>query len=344
MTAAPREWRVFYSWQSDIDDKINRTPIRIALKEAALRVERKKSGISIVSDEATRSLPGAPYIPGKIVEKIENADIFIADLTTINSSAPDGQRKCQNPNVVFELGIAVTHLGWDRVILLVNTAQGPITDLPFDFDRHRASPFHLSAPDPNAAAQLRNMLVDAIEAIVTSDPKRPAELRTKSEHQIKHERDVENIRRLMAYIHIPTLEAHIENGEQRGPVAIHYFYEGFSRTLNSQNFHLYDTELAAAFTKLQNAWDQATDHGEYFDTTHDGKTRYFYLPGDLFQSHEQEEAFKSIRRACRAMAEPLREVTRIIRDRFLEIHINETSANAGKEYQSLIDETDKFLK
>lgn len=42
-------------------------------------------------------------------------------------------RATPNPNVLVELGYAAHSLGWDRIIVVVNTAHGAIEELPFDF-------------------------------------------------------------------------------------------------------------------------------------------------------------------------------------------------------------------
>jgi hypothetical protein len=101
--------RIFYSWQSDSSRKTNLNAIREGLAEACKRIENSHSGLKLVPDEATRDTSGSPNIALKIIEKIEAADIFVADVTTI--TAPGGKRPCPNPNVGFELGYAVASLG-----------------------------------------------------------------------------------------------------------------------------------------------------------------------------------------------------------------------------------------
>jgi hypothetical protein len=68
--------------------------------------------LKIILDEATRGESGSPNIPMTILEKIKVSDAFICDITTINSNAPEELRRTPNPNVLFELGFAVAHLGW----------------------------------------------------------------------------------------------------------------------------------------------------------------------------------------------------------------------------------------
>jgi hypothetical protein len=141
--AATKNVRVFYSWQTDSPKKTNLNAIRGALKAAAEKIAKTRPDLEIAPDEATRGTSGSPNIAMKILEKIQGADVFLADITTITASG--AKRPCPNPNVSYELGYAVGELGWDRVILLFNKALGDFPkDLPFDIIQQRASPYKLA--------------------------------------------------------------------------------------------------------------------------------------------------------------------------------------------------------
>lgn len=142
-----KEFLIFYSWQSDLPEKTNLKAIRSALRNASSLVE-EDADIRVTLDEATRGESGSPNIPATILQKISACDLFVCDLTTINSSSGEECRKTPNPNVLFELGYAVSILGWGRVVMLFNKHFGKFPDdLPFDIDRHRASPYLLSEED-----------------------------------------------------------------------------------------------------------------------------------------------------------------------------------------------------
>jgi hypothetical protein len=116
-----RSIKIFYAWQSDLPGKFNRYAIKNGLRLARAEIEEEFSTkldetTEIVIDEATRDLPGSPHIPTAILQKIQAADVFVADVSAINSEQPDESKKTPNPNVVFELGHAVAHLGWERVL------------------------------------------------------------------------------------------------------------------------------------------------------------------------------------------------------------------------------------
>lgn len=140
---------VFFSWQSDLDAKTNRNVISDCLRDIC-----KKN--SLIFDEATNERCGSPDIASTIEEKIRGADIFVADVTIINAGT--ASKTTPNPNVLFELGIAQATLGWDRIILIVNTAYAPISDLPFDIKSHRALSYSLNSQDAESLSNKQKAL------------------------------------------------------------------------------------------------------------------------------------------------------------------------------------------
>src|ERR1700731_2223834 len=97
--------RVFYSWQSDSPAETNLKAIRNSLDKAFKLVGKTHSGLKLTRDEATRDTSGSPNIASKILEKIDAADVFVADITTVTPAG--AKRPCPNPNVSYELGYAV---------------------------------------------------------------------------------------------------------------------------------------------------------------------------------------------------------------------------------------------
>src|SRR5690606_31862148 len=134
------------------------------------------------------------------------SDIFVADVTTINSEQDGGSdkfRPCPNPNVVFELGYAVAHLGWNRIVLFFNEAFGKPNQLPFDFDRHRAALFTLTDnASKDEHKQLTELARNALVAIIKSAPKKPHELRGGDEQKIR-QRDIASLVSALEKLHIP---------------------------------------------------------------------------------------------------------------------------------------------
>ena len=126
---------VFYSWQSDLPNGTNRTLIENSLKDVAKEIASSDDAdIEPVIDRDTQGVAGAPNIATAIFQKIDSADLFVADVSIIGSAK---KRATPNPNVLIELGYALKALGHERIILVFNTAFGKVEKLPFDLRMHR---------------------------------------------------------------------------------------------------------------------------------------------------------------------------------------------------------------
>jgi len=133
----PNTIHIFYSWQSDNDDE--RKLIRKGLTNTTK--ELKKSGKTLIIDSDMRNVPGSEDIPNTLFNKIENSDIFVADLNLVFKSFIRENVCSPNPNVLIELGYAAAKLGWNKIILVLNISSNKIEDLPFDI-RQRAIIWH----------------------------------------------------------------------------------------------------------------------------------------------------------------------------------------------------------
>lgn len=127
---------IFYSWQSDLPNKDNRSFIENCIEKAIKKDKLGfEAGLTIAVDRDTKKTVGTPDIAGTIFDKIAKTDIFICDISIINGN--DKGRKCPNPNVLLELGYAVRTLGWDRIICFYNLKYGDIKCVPFDLSHRR---------------------------------------------------------------------------------------------------------------------------------------------------------------------------------------------------------------
>ncbi len=116
--------RIFYSWQATLPNRTNRSFIKTSI-ERALKELNKEFSLETSLDSDTTNVAGSPDIINTILEKIDNSDVFIADVSIVNGSIP-------NPNVMFELGYAMKALGGGKIIMIFNEAYGSTRDLPFD--------------------------------------------------------------------------------------------------------------------------------------------------------------------------------------------------------------------
>lgn len=335
---------IFYSWQNDSPKKTNLNAIRSALKKACKRLEAAEPTLKLVPDEATRDTSGSPNIALKILEKIEAADIFVADVTTV--TPPGADRPCPNPNVGYELGYAVATLGWDRVILLFNDAIGNFpADLPFDFVQNRASPYSFGETDrASKVNDLAAFLEMAVKAVINKNPKRPAELRGLTPEKIRHDHDVENMRWLMRTLHIPTLQDHIESLPHAISAKALWFFETFRGVAANALFSVYDPVLSAAVDKLHGSWSAALAHDNEYRDTPSGKTYVFTNPGDLPLSRKRQEVWDAIDAARLAMAEAIMAILDRLRSNYLEIKINKTNKRAWEAYVADQRDENKLLR
>ena len=166
-----REFKVFYSWQSDLPKNVSSSFIQNCINDAIKVANKAVNGVEILADRDTKGMTGSPSIPQTILKKIDECDLFIADISIVNkyysydiekneldddeaaihedSSSKEGidEKKVvkytPNPNVLIELGYAVKRLGWERIICLINTDFGEIRDLPFDIDHQRVTHYSL---------------------------------------------------------------------------------------------------------------------------------------------------------------------------------------------------------
>jgi hypothetical protein len=175
--------KIFYSWQSWLPNACNRGLIHDALEAACDATAAHVSDAQRPEvDRDTLGVPGAPDIVQTIFAKIDTCDAFVGDVSLITWDGESG-RSCPNPNVLIELGYAIKTLGWERIILVLNTHFGPAEALPFDLKTKRITTYCV---DPNADTKaverkrLTAILTAGLKAILEhskpiSDPKAAVE-------------------------------------------------------------------------------------------------------------------------------------------------------------------------
>ncbi|MGH9697859.1 MAG: hypothetical protein ACRD5R_05875 [Candidatus Acidiferrales bacterium] len=332
-----RSIRIFYAWQNDLPTKSNRYAIKKALGSVAVDLEEKfsrgqRQPSRFVIDEATRDLPGSPHIPSAILEKIQSADVFVADVSIVNSQRPAESKGTPNPNVVFELGYAVAYLGWQRVLLLLNEVHGPVTALPFDFDRQRASPFTLGESGPGSPDDLKRLLISAVSLILEKDPPRPRAVHF-DKAGAHSERDLENLRWLLKSVHWPTIDDHIARGAKFLSTASTVFLDEVVGMVSSSSFHLYDEQLKNAVRRFVDDWRDSMKYDHYVDRM-TGRG-FIFMQSDNPSVREREltdwEYMDKARRRLRKSSDSL---LHIIRTKFPEIDIRSMSEATAARYDA----------
>lgn len=160
-------FKIFYSWQSDTDTKNNRNFIEDAIIKA-----KKENQDYIEVDRDTKNTNGAQDISQVIFEKIDNCDLFIADVSLVGkynkgTFLKRKIKKIVNSNVMIELGYAAAMIGWERVVCIFNEDYGKVDDLPFDLRQHRMLTYSLKGKDKkDEKGRLVKQLSDIISNIL----------------------------------------------------------------------------------------------------------------------------------------------------------------------------------
>ena len=142
-----KQFNLFFSWQSE--DTKSRNTIEVALQNAV--EELSDQGIQLIIDHSTLGESGMPTIDQTILRKIDACDIFLADITpmSINYSQTLGNgqtitKEVPNPNVLLELGYAMSALGVGYVIVVAHQGKWNPANMPFDINHHRIYTFNSS--------------------------------------------------------------------------------------------------------------------------------------------------------------------------------------------------------
>lgn len=323
---------IFYSWQSDLSRETNEKAIRIEIKKVIPILEENLGEYNINLDEATRNVEGSPDIPTTIINKISCCEIFICDLTTVNSTSTD-LRKMPNPNVMFELGYAVSLLGWERILMLFNGYYGNFqTELPFDLEKKRIIPYNIGAgSDTSGKGDLRTKIKNNLELILKNNPLKPNQSTSKSASQIRIEKDLANLSKLFSTIHLPTIDLYIHYLPNRIIDKIFFFLYGVQELVGSSSFHIYNEELNKYIYDFINIWEKTLNYSQLF--TVDSTQNYIlHLPFDIFERRKDEEDFEQLTKEVIELKIKYNALIKYVRENHFEVDIDNLSLIAGEKY------------
>lgn len=157
--------KVFYSWQSDLPNNTTRGFLQECIDAA---VKNLKDTVAVEADRDTKGTFGSPDIVHTIFSKIDECDLFIADVSIVNkyTAVDDNGEKTEaiklspNPNVLLELGYAASTLTWDNVVCIMNTDYGEVGELPFDLEHRRPLQYSLKDKKRSEVKEyVRNIIV-----------------------------------------------------------------------------------------------------------------------------------------------------------------------------------------
>lgn len=161
---ADRPITIFYSWQSDLPNNKTRGFIQSCIEAATKSL---RNTVVVDAQRDTDGVPGTPDIVQTIFSRIDECDLFIADVSTVGAYTPENHpervKLFPNPNVLLELGYAAKTLDWNNVICLKNIDFDPQGEPPFDLAHRRLTGFSLEG---KAVADERKRIRDIIAGAV----------------------------------------------------------------------------------------------------------------------------------------------------------------------------------
>lgn len=270
---------IFYSWQSDTENRVGRNFIQWAL-EGAIKTINADADVDpadrdLRTDRDRANVPGTPPLADTIFDKIDRAVAFVSDLTHVATRG--NEELSPNPNVLLEHGWALKSCGWRSIICVMNTAMGHPDQHPLPFDlRHFAYPILYHCPD-NA----------------TDDERRASrlDLRKSLERALRDILDDEVLR--LARVPAPPIEPHPHDiallqryraqfsQDLRSFWRTHHFARAFKREAllpfyeilvhwNGAEFEFEDSVLQEAASKLKQAVGNLVSPTHYYLTNAKG--------------------------------------------------------------------------
>lgn len=344
------EYKIFYSWQSDCNEKINKIYIRNQLALVIEKIKTNKKGkIKIDYDEATRNTSGSHNIKETLFKKIDECDYFIADVTpVINLYKHLGVTKLNskvisrllnlfnfkavsNSNVMFELGYAVNKLGWDRIILVWNEYYGKVENAPFDIRGHATLTYNhsLTCEENN---KLKEKLFNEISKLIKYKPlkltKNDLNIHDDSA-KIKRDRDIENLNYLLANVDFTSLNQIFLNGMNFIPDDVLTYWEFFNAIISDFNFSFYDSKLKSLVIEIHKLWGAILSFPQYYDLDKSGNIK---MRGDIkfFDIENYYEFQKTINDNIPKLKSDVESLFELIKGEYMEININDKKMEARK--------------
>ena len=166
---------VFWSWQSDLSPSLTKDFIKGALVEALDTVAQEldlESADRLEIDHDTKGEAGLVEIVTTIFNKIDDCQVFVADITPVAEIKTEtSTKKVPNPNVMIELGYALREVGYRRVITVANLAfGGKPEELPFDLRHRRGAITYTLADikDPSKDKVRKGLVKELVSALKTN--------------------------------------------------------------------------------------------------------------------------------------------------------------------------------
>lgn len=142
-------YKVFYSYQTDIETDLNQEFIKSILFD----IKEKVKDEELIISYGFRNSSGNPPLAQEMLAQASNCDVFIGDVTFTSAKLnllknrlfklgkrelilkeKDGDKKSPNPNVLLETGFSWANHSPHNTILVMNTAFGLPNEMPVDMN------------------------------------------------------------------------------------------------------------------------------------------------------------------------------------------------------------------
>ena len=316
--------KIFFSWQSDITK--NRAIIEPALQGAVSEFNSSEApGSALEYDYATRDTPGAPDITTTILEKIRNSDFYICDITPI---VPE--KDIANSNVMFELGFAMSCLGWERIILLFNVSEGNMeSQLPFDVKIHKIIKFSTKGEKKNNISSLKKEILRTLLLVYKNNPPKVL-LSIDQRELICKTRDIENLKWVIKGVFCLRIWDNFFDEFPRAHFndAITSFYLVFCELYESAYWHFYDSKLNNFFENVfVNMCSLMNKSDPLFIFTYPNR-----IVSKPSWNADEEMIFKECIGLMNNVQSAYSSLIKYIRNEYLEVDIDALSDEAGRLY------------
>lgn len=240
--------------------------------------------------------------------------------------------------MLIELGYAIAHLGWNRIIMLFNTHYGGLKDAPFDINSHYIQPYYFS---PNSEGEdkkkIQKTAYEKLKEVVLQNPRRPAEEAQLDPHKEKRRRDIFTMKSLLSTIHLQSLNTHIEEAPYKIYHRIFFFWEDFHALFSDNFFYLHDERLKDLVNRIHTEWNNTLSYDHQYNPSRGNDCYFFSNPGDAPLTNEQQQDWEAIEIALSHLRLASQELISYIRESYLEIDLEETNKNALNNYVSLMN-------
>lgn len=315
------------------------------LQKAKNNIEDDKK-INIVIDEATRNTTGSENIIFEIIRKINIANIFVCDISTINKTDSNQNRKTPNPNVMYELGYAVAKLGWKRIILILNEEYGSIKDVPFDIQQHIITKYKISETNATNIKSVVGTKAKELETKIQNILDIEPEKENLNNDETIRQRDINIIEKIMGQVPYTLIREQIRIAPDKILIDLPNFFDDFEHILHNNIEYLHDNEMSELFRDLHSCWLEILQSTcNYHQNNPKSQYAVFDVPlGDMPLSDEQDEIWNIIKKLHQDIDHILTKILDIIKAKYIEIDLKKINDDLIQTYIKIKKEIDEQWK